>query len=176
MQTEGLFSGSYITPPVTLPHRAKGPQLEHPPPQIAEGVAPPVFKDVFRARAMDFPSEQVFWVPSVPPRPIVESSIEHGGLLHCRLAHNPPHSPSISLSPSIEGSPRMTLPFPLIPATPPASRLQESLQEPQIMSSQNAGENNTSDKAPGPTRHPVKLTKNGKVSLPPIPPPNSLDN
>ncbi|KAG9021016.1 hypothetical protein FS837_007674 [Tulasnella sp. UAMH 9824] len=56
----------------------------------------------------------------------------------------------------------MVLPFPLIPATPPSSRSHESLPEAQMMSSRNAKRKAISNKAPGPTRVNIKLTKKGK--------------
>ncbi|KAG8899624.1 hypothetical protein FRC00_001202 [Tulasnella sp. 408] len=161
-ETGELSPGSNITLPVALPDPARDPQLKHLPPPIAKGAAPCVFTDGFRVRAMDFPSEQAVWVPSVPSRSIIEPAIEHESLLAFRLAHNPPPSPSLPLSPTIEGSPRMTLPFPLIPATPAGSRSQESLPEAQTLSSQSPRGNSTSDEAPGPIRAHVKLTKKGK--------------
>ncbi|KIO27957.1 hypothetical protein M407DRAFT_22865 [Tulasnella calospora MUT 4182] len=160
LETASPSTFSYSVPPVLLPGLPKTPSSDLGQTVVAGvGSEPP-------AQAMDLQPNRVVALPPVPPRHVLEPTPEHDSLFVFRLSAHCPPSPSLSLSPSIEGSPTMAnsrLPFALVPATPNQPVSGVPFVEVQAVSPDEPGKQSKSSRVPETPRVNEQLTKNGRV-------------
>ncbi|KIO27954.1 hypothetical protein M407DRAFT_22862 [Tulasnella calospora MUT 4182] len=164
--TTGPLAVSYYLPTVVLGSLSQAPQPQHLPTFNFGRALISTTQDHLLSQATDLQPSQAIGPPPVPPRPLINPTLVNDTQFASDFLAGSPRSPSLLLSPSIEGSPTRTpgqLPFPLVPVSfiQPAS--QEPLPEPQIAASGERGGRTKSDRAPLQLRVDGQITKNGTM-------------
>ncbi|KIO27946.1 hypothetical protein M407DRAFT_22855 [Tulasnella calospora MUT 4182] len=147
----------------SLPSVPPTPRLQHSPAPDVERVGIRELEDAQPLQAMDLQPDQVAGPCPVPPQSVLEPILDHHALFAFRLSADYPPSPSLSISSSIEGSPRTAegcLPFALVPAVPNHPASLGPLPETQT-TPQKHGEKAKSAEDHRVPRIDAQLTKNG---------------
>ncbi|KIO27947.1 hypothetical protein M407DRAFT_22857 [Tulasnella calospora MUT 4182] len=166
LNTTGRLASSYSVPSVAHASRLQAPQPRHAPPFSLGRALIPVAADGLLSQATDLQPDRVIGPPPIPPRPLLEPTFLYDAPFGLDLLSRSPRSPSLLLSPSIEGSPTRTpgqLPFPLVPVSFDQPASQVPLPEPQTARSRKQGRKAKSDGVRRPLRVNGQVTKNGTM-------------
>ncbi|KAG8921624.1 hypothetical protein FRC01_000146 [Tulasnella sp. 417] len=150
--------------PVSSVAVATFPQPQHPPLFNLERPSPFTAIDYLSSQVKNLQLDQAFGPPPIPPRPR-QPPRAYDGPFTLDLSYSSPPSPSLLLSPSIDGSPLMEpqqLPFPLIPQPLNQPASQGPLPETRAVRSKGRGSKGRSEGAPLVPRVERRITKNGK--------------
>ncbi|KIO27959.1 hypothetical protein M407DRAFT_22867 [Tulasnella calospora MUT 4182] len=162
-ETIGSLALFYSGPSVAPASLPKAPQPQQLPAfDLGRPVSPPT-DDERLSQATYLQLDRAIGPPPVPPRPLLDPTLVDDTQFALDISAGSPRSPSLLLSPSIEGSPTRTpgqLPFPLVPVSFVQPASQDLLSEPQIAPSGERGGRSKSDRAPLPLRVDGQVTKN----------------